>query len=147
MTVGVFGRRSYPSRNSDSVTTFSIDTNDGASVYPHGCLTVHAAHHPSWPAPLPHYMVALSPLVAMVAYHRLSGPPTQPTAPTCPQTTMKEMDGFSPIPPSLVDKTTSSSSNRLHPARIRLSATVDAATGSMGGVINGQITLFPPQLH
>ena len=62
-------------------------------------------------------MTVLTPWTALLARQRLSGPLTLPMAPTCPQTTMEETGGCSPILPLFVNKTTTSSSNHLIPAQ------------------------------
>jgi len=87
---------------------------------------------PSHQAPPPHPLTALPTPMAVLAQGRISWPSTPPTAPDRPQTTMAEIGQRLPFPPSLVKINTTTSSNRSHPAWIRLSAMGVAATTIIG---------------
>ena len=108
----------------------SEEHDNGAAA---GHLPVNRGTQPFRQAPPPHPIAALTPRMAMLARRRLSGPLTPPMAPTRPQTMMEAMGEFSPIPPWFVNQTTTSSSNRSIPVRIRLSATGHAVTATKRG--------------
>ena len=120
----------------------SEEHDNGAAA---GHLPVNRGTHPFRQSPPPHPTTVLTPRMAMLARRPLSEPPTPSTGPTRHQTMMEAMGEFSPIPPWLVNQTTTSSSNRSIPVRIRLSAANLCLSQSRGTSSPGGSTKDRPE--